>query len=203
MTPRAVLQVVYSPPTGGRRLLQDAAPAPAAGTPACAVNLANATTLASIITIAQQSAPTLPDETTRAALNQGLSDEQLAAVAEAIANLNSYVANAPGSTETELAQYYAETQARNSPLPCRCQSLVRCGLEADRRGCRCLQLVPQIVQLTSGAISTAQFIGLTTSQAINQALASSKLPGQLVPTRAPPFPASLWWPPWARQQLQC
>lgn len=103
-------QVLYSPPTGGRRLLQDAtAPAPAAtGTPACAVNLANATTLASIITIAQQSAPTLPDEATRAALIQTLTPEQIAAVGAAVSALNTWVDAAPDATTTETAQYYAE-----------------------------------------------------------------------------------------------
>ena len=91
-------QVLYSPPSGGRKLLQT-----------CAVDLANATTLASIITIAEQSAPALSDEATRAALNQFLTPAEVAAVGAAVANLNSYVATAPDATSAELGQYYAES----------------------------------------------------------------------------------------------
>ena len=88
----AFLQVLSSPPsptppTGGRQLLQTSN---ATG----AVDLTNATTLASIITAAQQSASTLSDEATRAALNQYSTPAKVAAVGAAVATLNSYVATA-------------------------------------------------------------------------------------------------------------
>ena len=105
-----VLQVLYSPPTGGRKLLQTS-------NATCAVDLTNATTLASIITIAEQSAPALSDEATRAALNQFLTPAEVAAVGAAVGNLNSYVATAPDATSVELGQYYAESTV-SSDLHC-------------------------------------------------------------------------------------
>ena len=81
------------------------------------MDLTNATTLASIITAAEQSAPTLSDEATRAALNQYLTPAEVAAVGGAVANLNSYVATASDATSVELGQYYAETRV-SSDLHC-------------------------------------------------------------------------------------
>ena len=101
-----MVQILYSSPSQGRRLLQ--APPPAAA--ACAVDLANATTLADIITIAQQSVPAQSDEATRAALLPGITPDQISAAGTAIANLNSVVGGAADATATELGQYYAETQ---------------------------------------------------------------------------------------------
>ena len=107
------LQVLSSPPTGGRKHLQTS-------NTTCAVDLTNATTLASIITLAEQSAlsaPTLSDEATRAALKQHLTPAVVAAVAAAVATLNSLVKTASDATFVELGQYYAQTRV-NSDLHC-------------------------------------------------------------------------------------
>ena len=98
------LQVLYSPPAGvpstGRRLLQ--------ATPA--VDLTNATTLASIITIAAQSAPAQSDQATRSALNQQLSGDQIVAVSQAVANLNAAAAQCTDAACLQKVQYYSATQ---------------------------------------------------------------------------------------------
>ena len=91
--------MLYSPPLTGRKLLQ-----------APAVDLTNATTLASIMQIAAQLVPTQSDQTTTAALIQGLTPDQLAAVGTAVANLNAAVAAAPDADTVEKGQYYAQTE---------------------------------------------------------------------------------------------
>ncbi len=105
------MQVLYSPPLTGRKLLQ-----------APAVDLTNATTLASIMTIAAQLVPTQADSATTAALIQGLTPDQLAAVGTAVANLNADVASASDASTIEKGQYYAQTEvlhlavlAQNAP----------------------------------------------------------------------------------------
>jgi len=97
-----LLQILYSPPLTGRKLLQ-----------APAVDLTNATTVASIMTIAAQSAPTQPDEATRAALIQNLSGDQIVAVSQAVANLNA-ISNACTDAACVLkSQHYSDTQVSN------------------------------------------------------------------------------------------
>lgn len=93
--------MLYSPstPTTGRKLLQ-----------APAVDLTNATTIASILTIAAQSAPSQSDAATRAALTQNLSGAQILAVSQAVANVNAIVAAATDAATVQKAQYYTSTQ---------------------------------------------------------------------------------------------
>ena len=110
------LQVLSSPATGGRKLLQTSNYSNVTCA-VSAVDLTNATTLASIIAVAEQSAPTLSDEATRAALNLYLTPAEVAAVGAAVANLNSYIATASDATSVELGQYYAVTRV-SSNLHC-------------------------------------------------------------------------------------
>jgi hypothetical protein len=135
--------VLYSPstPTTGRKLLQ-----------APAVDLTNATTIASILTIAAQSAPSQSDAATRAALTQNLSGAQILAVSQAVANVNAIVAAATDAATVQKAQYYTSTQ-----------------------------LAPAVAELASGDISTDAFTAATTSDAITSALAKTSLPGTVVP----------------------
>lgn len=93
------MQVLYSPPLTGRKLLQ-----------APAVDLTNATTVASIMQIAAQLVPTQADQATTAALIQGLTPDQLAAVGTAVANLNADVASSSDAATIEKSQYYAQTE---------------------------------------------------------------------------------------------
>ena len=95
------MQILYSPPTGGRKLLQ-AAPA---------VDMTNATTVASILTIGQQAAPTQSDEATRNALNN-LTPDLINAVSAAVGNINTVVANCQNATCVEVASFYTETTVR-------------------------------------------------------------------------------------------
>jgi hypothetical protein len=66
------------------------------------------------MTIAAQSAPTQPDEATRAALIQNLSGAQIVAVSQAVANLNAITNACTNATCVETSQYYSETQVGNS-----------------------------------------------------------------------------------------
>lgn len=80
------------------------------------MDLTNATTLASIMTIAAQLVPTQSDAATVAALIQGLTAEQISAVALAVANLNGAVAASTDAQSAEKGSYYAQTEVRNLSL---------------------------------------------------------------------------------------
>ena len=73
--------------------------------------MTNATTVASIITIGQQAAPTQSDEATRNALNN-LTPDMINAVSGAVANINTVTANCQNATCVEVASFYTETTVR-------------------------------------------------------------------------------------------
>lgn len=99
------VQILYSPATSvvqqGRKMLQ----APA-GPPA--VDLTNATTVASIMSIALEMAEASGDSTTVDAINSGLTQDDISAVSTAVGNLNAAVTAANNLTSTELSSMYAE-----------------------------------------------------------------------------------------------